>query len=70
MQYVSENGIIDWRQVKINAAIAAMQGIISNQRQMESLDPVDTPYYMAAEEANLYASELVNVLQQSIPTVH
>ena len=66
MQYVSENGVVDWRQVKINAAIAAMQGIISNQRQMESLEPIDTPHYMAAEEAALYAEELVNVLMQRV----
>ena len=69
MQYVSENGAIDWRQVKINAAIAAMQGIISNQRQWESLEQVDTPYYMAAEEANLYASELVNALKENTQRV-
>lgn len=74
MQYVSENGTIDWRQVQINAAIAAMQALIGNNDMLTELescrtDPDEgTTWDDVAFEADSYAEELVKRLKLSIPT--
>ena len=56
-RWSDENRPIDWQQVRIQAAIAAMQGLLSNEKQVHI--KVSEAAYMSV----LYADALVKELK-------
>jgi hypothetical protein len=67
MEWADANPYINWQQVRIQAAIAAMQGIISNEtRHKEAEDSwEDDRSFLEAivKDACLYADNLVEELK-------
>ena len=58
--WADENSPVDWQQVRIQAAIAAMQGLLSNEKQVHI--KVSEAAYMSV----LYADSLVKELKGEI----
>lgn len=68
VMWADEHRPVDWQKVRIQAAIAAMQGIISNEerhdetvRSWDNLDFLEA----VAKDARLYADNLVEELKRT-----
>lgn len=68
VRWADENRPVDWQQVRIQAAIAAMQGIISNEKRhdetIRSWDDLDF-FEAVAKDARIYADNLVEELKRT-----
>ena len=68
VMWADEHRPVDWQQVRIQAAIAAMQGIISNEeRHDETIRSWDDLDFLeaVAKDARLYADNLVEELKRT-----
>lgn len=66
-RWSDENKLVDWQQVRIQAAIAALQGLLSNEGMVRTLDAVcrssDEVQERAARVSIKYADALVKELK-------
>ena len=66
VRWADENRPVDWQQVRIQAAIAAMQGIISNPYFTQELDRISKTVEHVRKRAAIISVEFADALVKEL----